>query len=79
MRRKGREKIARLIRAYKVNVKTQKQLDEHRRGGHAQYSPECLERKRGVARQRPHRRFLARQGGELSVDIGGPCQEITSY
>ena len=55
-----------------MKIKTQQQLDEHRRQGHLRYSPDCPECKRGAANQRPYHRALTRQGGELSIDIGGP-------
>ena len=42
-KRRGKQKTARLVRAYKAKITSQKQLDEHRRGGHAQYSAECPE------------------------------------
>ena len=45
------------------------------KGGHIRYSPDCPECKRGAAKQRAHSRLFTRQGGELSVDIGGPCAE----
>ena len=61
-----------LYKAYKLKLRTQEELDDHRRGGHAQYSADCPECKRGVARQRPHMRRYTRQGGELSIDIAGP-------
>ena len=47
-------------------------MDEHRRQGHPRYSPDCPEGKRGAAKQRSHQRLFTREGGELSVDIGGP-------
>ena len=50
-------------------------MDEHRRGGHAKYSPDCPECKRGAAKQRTHVRIFTRDGGELSVDIAGPYTE----
>ena len=58
--------------ALQIRIKTQQELDEHRRQGHVQYSPDCPECKRGAAKQRSHQRAFTRQGGELSVDIGGP-------
>ena len=63
---------AKLFSALKVRLKTQGELDEHRRQGHVQYSPDCPECKKGAAKQRPHHRAAVREGGELSVDIGGP-------
>ena len=76
------EEKHRTIRAYyanlysvlKARLRSQGELDEHRRQGHIQYSPDCPECKRGVAKQRPHHRAATREGGELSVDIGGPYQ-----
>ena len=59
-----------LFSALKVRIKTQQQLDEHRRQGHIQYSPDCPECKRGAAKPRAHYRAFTRVGGELSVDIG---------
>ena len=55
-----------------MKFKNQQELDEHRREGHVQYSPDCPECKRGAAKQRPHHRAPVRQGGELSIDIAGP-------
>ena len=63
---------ANLFNALKLKIKTQQQLDEHRRQGHPRYSPDCPECKRGAAKQRSHQRVFTRQGGELSVDLGGP-------
>ena len=63
---------ANLFNALKLRIKNQQQLDEHRRQGHPQHSPDCPECKRGAAKQRSHQRAFTRQGGELSVDIGGP-------
>ena len=70
--RKVRVYYANLFTALKLRIKTQQQLDQHRREGHVQYSPDCPECKRGAAKQRSHQRALTREGGELSVDIGGP-------
>ena len=64
--------MIKLVTSFRVKLKTQKELDDHRRGGHAQYSPDCPECKRGAAKKRPHRRLQTRMGGELSVDISGP-------
>ena len=58
--------------ALKLRIKTQAELDQHRREGHVHYSPDCPECKRGVAKQRPHYRAESKEGGELSIDIGGP-------
>ena len=66
------QKIVKLVTAYRAKLKAQKDLDDHRRAGHIQYSPDCPERKRGAAKKRPHRRLQTRMGGELSVDISGP-------
>ena len=74
-KRKGREKVVRMVKAYKAKIKSQKELDEHRRGGHAQYSPDCPECKRGYAKQRSHRRLPVKMGGELSIDVAGPYVE----
>ena len=70
--REVRSYYAKLYSALKIKLKSQVELDEHRRQGHIQYSPDCPECKRGVAKQRPHHRAMTREGGELSVDIGGP-------
>ena len=70
--RLARTYFAQLFTALKVRLRTQGELDEHRRQGHIQYSPDCPECKRGVAKQRAHHRAAIREGGELSVDIGGP-------
>ena len=70
--RRVKKLLVRLVTAQRLRLKTQKELDDHRRGGHAQYSPDCPECKRGAAKKRPHRRLLSRMGGELSVDISGP-------
>ena len=70
--RKVRVFYANLYIALKLRTKTQQEFDEHRRQGHVQYSPDCPECKRGAAKQRSHQRVFTRQGGELSVDIGGP-------
>merc|ERR1711989_97385 len=64
--------FAQLYSVLKVRLCTQSELDTHRRQGHIQYSPDCPECKRGVARQRAHHRAETRAGGELSIDIGGP-------
>ena len=69
---KPRYFYARLYKAFKLRIRTQQELDEHRRGGHARYSPDCPECKRGAAKQRPRERLFTRQGGELSIDISGP-------
>ena len=71
-KRRGEELAVKLVSAFRAKLKTQKELDDHRRGGHAQYSPDCPECKKGAARKRPHRRLQTRMGGELSVDISGP-------
>ena len=52
-----------LFGALKVRIKTQQQLDEHRRQGHIQYSPDCPECKRGAAKQRAHYRAFTSVGG----------------
>ena len=62
---------ANLFTALKLRIKTQQQLDQHRREGHAQYSPDCPECKRGAAKQRSHQRAFTREGGSSSEDIGG--------
>ena len=67
-----KERVAKLLQAVKIRLKSQKELDEHRRAGHPRYSPDCPECKRGVAKQRPHKRLATKVGGELSVDIAGP-------
>ena len=64
-----------LHKALKLRLRTQKELDDHRREGHAQYSPDCLECKRGAAKQRSHQRLFRRQSGELNVDIERPYDE----
>ena len=63
---------AQLYSALKVRLRTQGELNKHRRQGHIEYSPDCPECKRGVAKQRAHHRAATKEGGELSVDIGGP-------
>ena len=74
LRRKSGIRVyyANLYTALKLRIKTQQELDEHRRQGHVQYSPDCPECKRGAAKQRSHQRAFTRQGGESSVDIGAP-------
>ena len=62
-RREIRAYYTNLVSALKVRIKTQQQLDEHRRQGHIQYSPDCPECKRGAARQRAHYRAFTREGG----------------
>ena len=62
-RREVRVYYTNLFTALKVRVKTQQQLDEHRRQGHIQYSPDCPECKRGAAKQRAHYRAFTREGG----------------
>ena len=64
--------FANMYSALKLRIKTQAELDQHRREGHVQYSPDCPACKRGVAKQRPHYRAECKEGGELSIDIGGP-------
>ena len=54
---------ANLFSALKLKIKSQQQLDEHRRQGHPQLSPDCPECKRGAAKQRSHQRASTRQGG----------------
>ena len=49
-RREIRVYYATLFTALKVRIKTQQQLDEHRRRGHIQYSPDCPACKRGAAK-----------------------------
>ena len=63
---------ANLFTALELRIKAQQQFDQHRREGHVQYSPDCPECKRGAAKRRPQQRAFTREGGELSVDIGGP-------
>ena len=70
--REIRTYFAQLYSALKIRLRSQGELDEHRRQGHIQYSPDCPECKKGVAKQRAHHRAAIREGGELSVDIGGP-------
>ena len=53
-RRRIRVYYANLYTALKLRIKTQQELDEHRRQGHVQYSPDCPECKRGAAEQRAH-------------------------
>ena len=62
-RREVRVYYVNLFTALKVRIKTQQQLDEHRRQGHIQYSPDCPECKRGAAKQRSHQRAFTREGG----------------
>ena len=64
--------MADLYKACKIKIRIQQELDEHRRRGHATYSSDCPECKRGAAVGRSHERVFTRQGGELSVDITGP-------
>ena len=66
------ELVIKLAQAYRAKIKSQQELDAHRRAGHPQYSPDCPECKRGAARKRPHKRLQSRMGGELSVDLSGP-------
>ena len=66
-----------LLTVAKTRLRSQGELDEHRRQGHVKYSPDCPECKKGVARQRAHHRAEIKGGGELSVDIGGPYQPGT--
>ena len=61
--RKVRAFYANLYIALKLRIKTQQELDEHRRHGHVQYSPDCPDCKRGAAKQRSHQRVFTRQGG----------------
>ena len=58
-----KHKLARAFRALKLKIKTQAELDEHRRQGHLKYSPDCPECKRGASKQRSHQRLFTRQGG----------------
>jgi len=74
-RLKVRDHYAKLYNALKLRLRSQKELDEHRRQGHPRYSPDCPECKRGAAKQRSHQRLFTREGGELSVDIGGPYRQ----
>ena len=60
-RRKARYHLVGLYKALELRIKTQKQLDEHRRQGHLQYSPDCPECKRGAAKQRAHEILFTRQ------------------
>ena len=71
-RREIRDFYTKLLKALKIKIRSQQELDEHRRQGHPKYSPDCPECKRGAAKQRSHQRVFTRQGGELSVDLGGP-------
>merc|ERR1711888_341922 len=73
--RKIREYSANLYQALKLRLRTQTELDDHRREGHSRYSPDCPECKRGAAKQRSHPILLTRQGGEFSVDIAGHYAE----
>ena len=77
--RRVRTYCAKLYHALRVKLKTQQQLDEHRRQGHPQYSPDCPECKRGAAKQRAHSRADTRTGGELSVDMWTTCTRLSSY
>ena len=70
--RKVRVYFSNMYSALKIRIKSQAELDQHRREGHVLYSPDFPECKRGVAKQRPHFRAACKEGGELSVDIGGP-------
>ena len=49
-RRRIRVYYANLYTALKLRIKTQQELDEHRRQGHVQYSPDCPECKPGAAK-----------------------------
>ena len=69
---KIRDFYTKLFKAFKIKIRSQQELDEHRRQGHPEYSPDCPECKRGAANPRSHQRVFTRQGGELSVDLGGP-------
>ena len=71
-RRKVRDFYTNSFNALKLKIRFQQQLDERRRQGHPRYSPVCPECKRGAAKQRSHQRVFTRQGGEFSVDLGGP-------
>ena len=62
-RLKVRDYYARLFNAFKIRLRSQKELDEHRRQGHPRYSPDCPECKRGAAKQRSHQRLFTREGG----------------
>merc|ERR1711973_483065 len=64
--------LVKMVAARRAKLKNQQELDDHRRAGHVEFSPDCPECKRGAARKRPHRRLQTRMGGELSVDISGP-------
>ena len=66
-----------LLTVSKMRIRSQEELDEHRRQGHPKYPPDCPECKKGVAKQRAHHRAATREGGELSIDIGGPYQPGT--
>ena len=57
-RRNVRDYYANLFKALKVKIRSQQELDEHRRQGHPQYSPDCPECKRGAAKQRSHQRVF---------------------
>ena len=70
-----REYFVNLYKALKLRLRTQTALDDHRRGGHARYSPDCPECKRGAATHKSHERLFTCQGGELNVDIRGPYAE----
>ena len=52
------------------------ELNRHRRNGHKQYSKDCPECMRGTGGSRPHHRLARPEGGELSIDISGPFNEI---
>ena len=75
--RQEEEFYVNLLTVSKMRIRSQDELDEHRRRGHPNYSPDCPECKKGVAKQRAHHRATTREGGELSVDIGGPYQPGT--
>ena len=75
--RQKEEYYVNLLTVSKMRIRTQDELNEHRRQGHPSYSPDCPECKKGVAKQRAHHRAATREGGELSVDIGGPYQPGT--
>ena len=62
-RREVRVYYTNLVTALKVRIKTQQQLDEHRRQGHIQYSRDCPGCKRGTVKQRAHYRAFTREGG----------------
>ena len=62
-RRQGEELLIKLATAHRAKLKSQQELDDHRRAGHPHYSPDCPECKKGAAKKRPHKRPQSKMGG----------------